>query len=127
MYYRHYGYQDGFWYTNGRQKNNFVGWAGNESSELNEIIEEAVTLKKSTPLPRAMFKYKTKKEFLFVKGITFTYTKEIFPYGRCLKVNYPEISSQASLIGFFLTGNKTIHKYDFQVYLTGENFGTKNC
>lgn len=122
---RHYGYGDGFWYTNGRMNNNFVGWAGNHSSDLDEIIEEAVTLKKTTEKPRAMLKIRMKKEYIF-REVSFNYTREIFPYGRCLRVKYPDIISEGTLNALILTkkiGNSSTFDFGYKVYLAGKSYG----
>ena len=104
--------------------NNFVGWAGNHSSALDEIIEEAVTLKKTTNKPRAMFKIRMKNEYVF-RGVSFDFTREIFPYGRCLRVKYPDIVSEGTLNALILTkkAENTSYDYDYKVYLTAKDYG----
>ena len=98
-----YGYTDAFWYSLGKDVGaKFIGWRGNNSFEIEKIINDIAMMKTEDPIPKVTLKFKKEKSLMFLKG-NIEYTQVRYPFGRCLKVKYPEKSKNATFNGIIVS------------------------
>ena len=100
-----HGYTDAYWYSIGNNlRTKFVGWIGNNSMKVEDILEDIVSLKLNDTLPAIRLKLKEPDGRVWFEQykVKLEHTRVMYPYGRCLKVIYPSNAVNSSLNGFII-------------------------
>ena len=84
---------------------NFIGWNGNSTINIETILENIVTLKKKTILPKVYIKYRKNKDVTY-RSAKIKFDNIWSSLGRCLRIIYPEESANATLSGIMLVLEK---------------------
>ena len=119
-----FGYEDLTEYKLGIQKNeslkSLIGWSGNSSASLSEVIEDISLLKTEKDCP-----YSNNSFVRYDDDVTtlleFELTDALFPYHRCCKIVVPE-HSKSSVVSFVHVSFKEEEKpySSFFLYLSDQ-------
>ena len=95
------GYEDYFWYTVGISSAGFSGWSGNKNVDSMQLLDDAMTIKKSDTFPQMVLIYKLKHEYLHLEA-DYSITKPFYPLGSCIDVVVPRSYKDGSFFLFLL-------------------------